>query len=245
MMACNQKISNLLNVVETKLKDLETQLELARARTETIEAHVETIKALMKIEEAREKERAREKEIREKKPEILGTITDDTCAPWEGSYVTGLNDHMVRGFALKINEIREKEAREKEFLKKEAVLEKEASEKRLARAALEIAEAREKEARAPQKEFLETIRMKNRESLESNETVKTKLKKAELHSCDDDDDTYASCQDSYVTGQTDAFNEYPYFKKYPSNADDDTPYVTGSNDDDTYAGIEGETNFHV
>jgi len=93
-MADNQGISNLLNVVETKLKDLETQLELARARTETIEAHVETIKALMKIDEVREKE-AREKEILEKKPEILATITDDTCAPWEGSYVTGMNDHMT------------------------------------------------------------------------------------------------------------------------------------------------------
>ena len=220
-MADNQKISN-----QAKLKDLETQLELARARTETIEARVETIKALMKIDEIREKE-ACEKEVLEKKPELLTiTIADDTtCAPWESSYVSGVDARMTIAFSRKIDEIREKEAREKEFLKKEAAIEKEASEKILARAAIEIAEAREKEVHEKearekeahekeafeqleklsvnhlwgnQQEFLKTMKMMNIESLESSEAVKTKLKKADLHSCDDD--TTCPWDSSYVSG---------------------------------------------
>lgn len=102
-----KKISNLLNVVETKLKDLETQLELARGRVETTEAHVETIKALMKIEDLRKIEEVREKEVREKE------VTNTHHAPWQDSYVTGMNDHMTRVFALKFGEVLEKEAREK------------------------------------------------------------------------------------------------------------------------------------
>ena len=213
-MAGNQNISNM-----AKLKDLETQLELARARTETIEARVETIKALMKIDEIREKEarekearekearekearekEAREKEAREKKPELLATtITDDTtCAPWESSYVSGVDARMTIAFSRKFDEIREKEAREKEFLKKEAVLEKEASEKTLARAAIEIAEARKKEVHEKKPVPTYNPKVEKLESLESNEAARMKLKQAELPSYDDDD-THAPWKDSCVT----------------------------------------------